>query len=99
MSRAGRRRRLMDGPTRQEAAAALTRESLPPSPARLPPGFCKRLKAAHCYELDSVVSYPHRAYRAGRMVTTGVTDYKTYRCTGCGKKRAQREVYERQEAS
>ena len=78
----------------QELRADSTREDMPRTPARLPRDYCKRIKGAHAYELDNVKTYPWQSYPygyAGGRYMTGWTDYKEYRCVGCGKKRIDRE--------
>lgn len=70
------------------------RETLPLTPAKLPGGYCKRLKGEHVYELADVktyLSFQSIPRFAGPMYLVGWTDYKEYRCTGCGKKRVERE--------
>lgn len=76
---------------------SLTREELPPSPMKLPSGYCKRLKGAHDYQLHEVKTYPYRKYPHGwgtaLCLIVGWADWKEYRCEGCGKKRMVREEY------
>lgn len=75
---------------------ALTRETLPQLSAKMPHGYCKRLKAVHVFELADVKVYKQHSYLgnyAGPMYLVGLTHYKEYRCTGCGKKRVDREEF------
>lgn len=76
----------------------LTSESLPATPAKKPSaGYCKRLKGEHVMELAEVKVYKHHSYPygyPGPLMVSGVTNRKEYRCTGCGKKKMEREVFE-----
>lgn len=75
----------------------LKREELPARSAKLPPGYCKRLKSEHLYELDHIDTYKHRSHPQGwrgPCYITGSTEWKWYRCSGCGKKRYEIERHE-----
>ena len=83
------------GPKPQDVP--LRREDLPQHPARLRSGYCKKRKAEHLYELDHTDTYRHRSHSqgiGGPCYITGWTDWKWYRCTGCGKKRYEVERHE-----
>lgn len=82
------------GVTEQAKYVEQKAEELPRSPAKMPRDYCKRLKGEHVYELAEVRTYKHYSYPqgyTGPRYLAGWADWKEYRCTGCGKKRMERE--------
>jgi hypothetical protein len=82
------------GPKPQDVA--LKREDLPQRSAKLPSAYCKKLKAEHQFELDDIQVYKHISRPQGSkgpIVMTGFANWKTYRCTACGKKKSEREEH------
>ncbi len=74
-----------------------TRETLPIVPAKKPyPGYCKRLKGEHSFELAHVKVYPRYhhegVYPHFETFVVSLINWKEYRCSGCQKKKDERET-------